>query len=118
MVEKVNREYVIVFSDFSEENPETILNNLKIDSGYYNFNKRTIFTFFSDIKKNGISATFRDYWGWGQMRMNPTDLSDVTRYYFLTNGKTIDQNWTAIFMQGVDVSYFYEGYAEFQTQKL
>jgi len=97
---KVDRDYVIVLSDFSEENPNTILNNLKIDPGYYNYNKRTIFTFFSDIKKNGFSATLRDYMDWGSMRMDPTDLSDVTKYYFLTNGKTADQNWTGIFKKG------------------
>ena len=97
---KADRDYVIVLSDFSEENPNTILNNLKIDPGYYNYNKRTIFTFFSDIKKNGFSATWRDYWDWGQMRMDPTDLSDVTKYHFLTNGKTADQNWTGIFKKG------------------
>lgn len=97
---KADRDYVIVFSDFSEENPNTILNNLKIDSGYYNYNKRTIFTFFKDVKKNGFAATWRDYWDWGQMRMDPTDLSDVTKYHFLTNGKTSDQNWTGIFKKG------------------
>ena len=97
---KTDRDYVIVLSDFSEENPNTILNNLKIDSGYYNYNKRTIFTFFSDIKKNGFSATLRDYMDWGSMRMDPTDLSDVTKYRFLVNGKTADQNWTEIFKKG------------------
>ena len=97
---KTDRDYVIVLSDFSEENPNTILNNLKIDSGYYNYNKRTIFTFFSDIKKNGFSATLRDYMDWGSMRMDPTDLSDVTKYHFLVNGKTADQNWTEIFKKG------------------
>ncbi len=97
---KADREYVILLSDFTEENPNTVLNNLKIDSGYYNYNKRTIFTFFSDIKKNGFSATWRDYMDWGQMRMDPTDLSDVTKYHFLTNGKTAEQNWTGIFKKG------------------
>ncbi len=97
---KADREYVIVLSDFTEENPNTVLNNLKIDSGYYNYNKRTVFTFFSDIKKNGFSATLRDYMNWGDMRMDPTDLSDVTRYHFLTNGKTPKQNWTGIFRKG------------------
>ena len=91
------RDYVIVFSDFSEENPNTILNNLKIDSGYYNYNKCTIFTFFSDIKKNGLSTTLSDYFSWGEMRMDPTDLADVTKYYFLINGKTAEQNWSEIF---------------------
>lgn len=98
-----DREYVILLSDFTEENPNTILNNLKIDSGYYNYNKRTVFTFFSDIKKNGLSATLRDYTDWGQMRMDPTDLADVTRYHFLTNGKTAEQNWTGIFKKGETV---------------
>ncbi len=97
---KADREQVIVLSDFTEENPNTVLNNLKIDSGYYNFNKRTIFTFFSDIKKNGFSTTLRDYMDWGSMRMDPTDLSDVTKYHFLTNGKTAEQNWTRIFKKG------------------
>lgn len=97
---KTDRDYVIVLSDFSEENPNTILNNLKIDSGYYNYNKRTISTFFSDIKKNGFADTLRDYMDWGSMRMDPTDLSDVTKYHFLTNGKTAKQNWTGIFKKG------------------
>lgn len=97
---KSDREHVIVLSDFTEENPNTVLNNLKIDSGYYNYNKRTVFTFFSDIKKNGFSTTLRDYMDWGSMRMDPTDLSDVTKYHFLTNGKTAEQNWTGIFKKG------------------
>ncbi len=100
IVEEVDREYVIVLSDFTEENPNTVLNNLKIDSGYYNYNKRTIFTFFSDIKKNGFSDTVRNYLDWNQMRMDPTDLSDVSNYYFLVNGKTAKQNWSAIFKKG------------------
>jgi CopA family copper-resistance protein len=97
---KVDRDYVIVLSDFSSEHPNTVLNNLKIDSGYYNYNKRTIFTFFKDVKKNGFSATMRDYMDWGSMRMDPTDLSDVTKYHFLVNGKTSEQNWTEILKKG------------------
>jgi FtsP/CotA-like multicopper oxidase with cupredoxin domain len=90
-------DHVIVLSDFTEENPTTILNNLKIDSGYYNYNKRTIFTFFSDAKKNGFFSTLGDYLSWGEMRMDPTDLADVSKYHFLINGKTAQQNWTEIF---------------------
>jgi CopA family copper-resistance protein len=97
---KADREYVVLLSDFTEENPNTVLNNLKIDSGYYNYSKRTIFTFFKDVKKNGFSTTLRDYMDWGSMRMDPTDLADVTKYHFLTNGKTAQQNWTGIFKKG------------------
>ena len=78
---------VILLSDFSEEKPEKILNNLKRDSGYYNYNKRTLLTFFSDIKKDGFSAAWDNYKMWGEMRMDPTDLSDVSHYTFLMNGK-------------------------------
>ena len=37
---------------------------------------------------------------WGSMRMDPTDLADVTQYHFLVNGKTSEQNWSAIFKKG------------------
>ena len=57
-------------------------------------------TFFKDIKKNGFTTTIKDYWNWGDMRMDPTDLADVTKYHFLTNGKTPAQNWTGIFKKG------------------
>lgn len=97
---KVDRDYVILLSDFSEENPSVILNNLKSDSGYYNYNKRTVLTFFSDIKKHGFAATLSDYLSWGEMRMDPTDLADVTKYHFLVNGKSTAQNWSGIFKKG------------------
>jgi CopA family copper-resistance protein len=34
---------------------------------------------------------------WNQMRMLKTDMSDVTGYTFLVNGKTPEQNWTGMF---------------------
>jgi CopA family copper-resistance protein len=39
---------------------------------------------------------------WGEMRMNPTDLSDVTgyTYTYLMNGVTADGNWTGLFTPG------------------
>lgn len=99
-INKFDREYVILLSDFSEENPEVILNNLKIDSGYYNYNKRTVGTFFKDVAKNGFVSSVKNYWDWGNMRMDPTDLADVTKYHFLTNGKTSKENWTGVFKKG------------------
>jgi len=87
---------VILLSDFSEENPRQILDNLKLNSSYYNYNKRTVATFFADVKKEGLSQAIDNYKMWGEMRMDPTDLSDVSRYKFLINGKTNEQNWTII----------------------
>lgn len=37
---------------------------------------------------------------WGQMRMAPTDIADVTGYTFLTNGNSPAQNWTGLFKPG------------------
>ncbi len=78
---------VIVLSDFHEENPQRIMDNLKLDSGYYNYSKRTFSTFIADVKKDGFFTAIDNYKMWGEMRMDPTDLSDVSRYTFLMNGE-------------------------------
>ena len=42
---------------------------------------------------------------WGQMRMSPTDIMDVTgaTYTFLVNGRPPAANWTALFNPGEKV---------------
>lgn len=98
-----SEDYVILLSDFTEENPQTILNNLKLDSGYYNYNKRTLGDFISDSKKHGFLPTLKDRLMWGEMRMDATDLADVSKYHFLVNGKNNAENWTAIFKKNKPV---------------
>ncbi len=88
---------VILLSDFSEENPDKILNHLKSDSSYYNYNRRTVFTFFDNVKKDGFLHTFKDRVMWRKMRMDPTDLADVSKYHFLINGQTAEKSWSKIF---------------------
>lgn len=100
---KVDREYFIMLSDFTEESPSAIVNNLKGDAGYYNYNKRTVGTFFKDIKEYGFFKTLKNYKDWGMMKMDPTDIADVTNYYFLLNGKRPDENPTFIFKKGEKV---------------
>ncbi len=97
---QADRDYVVVLSDFTHENPNSILNNLKMDDEYYNYHQRTVADFFHDIKSKGFPNTWQDRKMWGQMRMTPTDLSDVSGYTFLVNGKTPEQNWTGIFRKG------------------
>src|SRR3546814_2265917 len=65
-----------MLSEWSDSKPETILSNLKKQSDYYNYNQRTVGTFFSDVAKNGFSKTVDDRLAWGQMRMAPTDRSE------------------------------------------
>jgi CopA family copper-resistance protein len=95
-----DRDYVVLFGDITRENSDRVLRNLKADSGYYNYNKRTLFDFFRDSKDQGFDAAMKDRAMWAQMRMDPTDLADVTGYFFLVNGKAPDQNETFLFRKG------------------
>lgn len=93
-------DYVVLLSDFTEENSDDILYHLKRDAGYYNYSKRTVGDFFREIGEKGWKNAARDAEDWGAMRMSRTDLSDVSGYSFLVNGKTPEQNWTGLFKPG------------------
>ncbi|TAK99126.1 MAG: copper resistance system multicopper oxidase [Rhodospirillaceae bacterium] len=97
-----DRDYVIVLSDWTDEDPITIISNLKQQSDYYNFHQRTLGTFFDDVHRLGFKAAWRDRAMWGRMRMSPTDIMDVTgaTYTFLVNGQPPAANWTALFRPG------------------
>ncbi len=97
---QTERDYVILFSDFSEENASTILSNLKKSSDYYQNARRTVGDFFADVEKQGFGKAWDNASMWAEMRMLPTDLSDVTGYTFLVNGKNNAQNWTGVFNKG------------------
>ena len=94
-----DRDYVIMLADWSDEDPATIYRNLKQDSSYYNHHQRTLGSFVSDVRKQGLSATLSDRLMWGAMNMSPTDLSDVNAatYTYLLNGVAPATNWTALF---------------------
>jgi len=97
-----DREYVIVLSDWTDENPDVVLSNLKQQSDYYNYHRRTVGTFIADAKRDGLGPTISDRLMWGQMRMSPTDIMDVTgaTYTFLVNGQPPAANWNALFKVG------------------
>mgnify|MGYP001394367633 CR=1 FL=1 len=97
---KFDRDYVILLSDFHEENASNILANLKMSSEYYQYARRTLTDFFYSVEKHGFRRAWENALMWGKMRMLPTDLADVTGYTFLTNGKTSEQNWTGLFKLG------------------
>lgn len=98
----VDREHVILLSDWSDSNPQFILNRLRKQGDYYNYQQRTVADFFHDMRKKGFAAAWADRRAWGDMRMTPTDLADVTgaTYTYLVNGQTPDKNWTGIFKKG------------------
>ena len=97
-----DREYVVMLSDWSFEDPYKILDNLKKQSQYYNFQRRTVPDFMRDVKQSGWRAAIQDRLMWGKMRMSPTDISDVTgsTYTYLVNGLAPDTNWTGLFQPG------------------
>ena len=97
---KADRDYVILFSDFHEDDADTIMANLKKSSEYYVYTQRTVGDFFADIKEQGFGKAWENAKMWGRMRMMPTDLTDVGNYTFLVNGKTPKQNWTGLFRAG------------------
>jgi CopA family copper-resistance protein len=95
-----NNDDVIVLSEHTTEHPDTIMRHLKSYSGYYNDHKRTVIDFWRDVQKNGFKTAIRDRLDWGNMRMDPTDLADVSDYTFLINGKTAKDNWTTLYTKG------------------
>jgi CopA family copper-resistance protein len=94
-----DREYVVMLSDWTDQNPEVILSNLKQDSGYYNFHQRTLGSFIKDVRERGFSAASSNYLAWARMNMSPTDILDVSgsTYTYLINGQAPAANWTGTF---------------------
>ncbi|MCQ8130276.1 copper resistance system multicopper oxidase, partial [Methylomonas rivi] len=98
----VDRDYVVMLSDWPEADPHRTLARLKKQSDYYNFQKRTVGDFFADARRLGFGAAIADRLAWGEMRMEPTDIADVTgaTYHFLIDGQTPDMRKTYLFRPG------------------
>ncbi|WP_372783311.1 copper resistance system multicopper oxidase [Phenylobacterium sp.] len=92
-----DREHVVVLSDFSFLHPHMIMAKLKQQAGYFNLQKETISGLLA-----GKDQTLQERIEWAKMRMDPTDISDVTgaAYKFLINGHGPSDNWTALFKPG------------------
>src|SRR5690554_6166905 len=102
---KYDREYVVMFSDWSDTPPEKIYANLKKQSTYYNYSERTVSDLFADIKEKGLLNTWKERSMWNDMRMSDRDISDVSdaAYTYLINGNTPEQGWQALFKAGEKV---------------
>ncbi|WP_294295146.1 copper resistance system multicopper oxidase, partial [uncultured Sphingomonas sp.] len=92
-----DREHVIVLSDHSPLHPHAIFRRLKLQGGYFNYQKQTLAGLLA-----GKDQPLKDRLVWGAMRMDPTDVSDVTgsTYTYLINGHGPADNWTALFASG------------------
>ncbi|WP_130930983.1 copper resistance system multicopper oxidase [Pseudomonas sp. Sample_24] len=97
-----DRDYVVMLTDWTDEDPASLMKTLKKQSDYYNYHKRTVGDFIDDVSTNGWGATVADRKMWAEMKMNPTDLADVSgaTYTYLMNGQAPDGNWTGVFRPG------------------
>ncbi|UNK44035.1 copper resistance system multicopper oxidase [Luteimonas sp. S4-F44] len=97
-----DRDYVVLLTDWTDLAPRALFARLKQMAEHDNWYKRTAGDFARDVRRDGWRATLADRRAWGQMRMTPTDISDVNAhtYTYLMNGTTSPGNWTALFRSG------------------
>ncbi len=97
-----DQDYVVMLSDWTDEEPSDVYAKLKKMSHYYNFRERTVGQLYNEVKQDGLSKTWDKRSMWNRMRMSETDISDVTgyTYTFLMNGQNPATGWTGLFKQG------------------
>jgi CopA family copper-resistance protein len=97
-----DREHVLLLTDWTDEDPARIYRKLKKQPHYYNWRQRTVGDFLRDVREQGWASAWADRVAWGQMRMNASDLADVTgaTYTYLMNGVPPARNWTGLFTPG------------------
>ena len=91
------RDHVVMLSDHSFVHPARILRNLKVDPGHYNRQPQTL----AELAR-GKGQSHADRLTWAKMRMDPTDIADVTGAVlsYLVNGHGPADNWTGLFTPG------------------
>jgi len=97
-----DRDYVVLLSDWSDEDPNAIYAKLKKLSHYYNFRERTVSESVAEVEEKGWSGFWANRGMWNEMRMSDRDISDVTgyTYTFLMNGVTPADGWLGLFKRG------------------
>ena len=99
---RADRDHVVQLSDWTDEDPMRVFAKLKAQGDYYNYNQPTAVEFFRDVSRQGLAAALDERKMWNEMRMNPTDLSDLSAatLTYLMNGATPAGNWTGLFRPG------------------
>lgn len=103
---RAERDHVVLLSDWTDEDPMSVYAKLKIQSDYSNYiSMPTAGDFFHDASRDGYRAALDKRKMWNEMRMNPTDLSDLSAHTltYLMNGTTPAGNWTGLFRPGEKV---------------
>nr|WP_315528721.1 copper resistance system multicopper oxidase [uncultured Achromobacter sp.] len=102
---RADRDYVVLLSDWTDEDPMSVFRKLKVMPDYYNYIQPTVGSLMDDAEKSGWKNALNERLMWQKMRMNQTDLADVSgaTYTFLTNGKSPAGNWTGLFRPGEQI---------------
>lgn len=103
---KADREHVIVLSDWTDKDPMSLLRQLKTESDFDNYHQPTLTRLIADMRKQGVKDAINMRKMWNQMRMLPTDFTDlsaVTTFHYLMNGIPAAGNWTGLFNAGETV---------------
>lgn len=100
-----DRDHVLLLSDWTDSEPEFLYRRLKQESDFFNFQMPTAGMFFRDVSQMGLGKALEKRKMWNQMRMNPTDLGDVSgsTFTYLANGAPPAANWTALVKSGEKV---------------
>jgi len=101
-IHQVDRDHAILLSDWTDEAPMEVFKKLKAVGDYYNLNRPTAGDFSRDVANLGLEAAVAKREMWNQMRMNPTDLGDLSSstLTYLMNGVTPNGNWEGAFARG------------------
>ncbi|MBS0541760.1 MAG: multicopper oxidase domain-containing protein, partial [Proteobacteria bacterium] len=104
---KADRDHVVLLSDQHALPASAILRKLKQEPGYFNDQRRTLSGLVRALAEAKTpeerQAIVSDRAMWAKMRMDPTDLADVSGYTFLVNGLGPADNWTGLFAPGEKV---------------
>jgi CopA family copper-resistance protein len=73
-----DRDYVVMLSDWTDEDPARIYAKLKKQGDYYNLARPDVVGFMRDARRNGAGAALAQRRMRNQMRMSPSDLGDVS----------------------------------------
>ena len=97
-----DREYVVILSDWTFTDPHLVYSRLKKQSNYYNYQRRTVPDLVADARREGWKKAFASRREWSRMRMDPTDIADLTgaTFTYLINGLPPAANWTGLFQSG------------------
>lgn len=97
-----DREHVVILSDFLHTHPHRMMTRLKQQSDADNFQKPTLIDLVREARQSSWRAAIRDRLDWAAMRMNPSDIADITghSYTYLMNGQAHDAPWEGRFSPG------------------